>query len=780
MEKKDLDKGIKEYTRHLRNVCADFNKAAKYINLPIKMDAAKQIRAIQSGFNLTKIGSFFYRSDDTGIVHETQLKTAIDCFWQLWTNSSRCGYILGAMQSGKTTTSLVLQWAGPVLYLLTGSRVHPFYLIGSQTSHEDQAKTELTQFLNYYGDIEIKITEGFEKYPPGTNALFARCPTLTIYRQEILKGILADVFTVPQLGDIVHRRVGGNQGVKRIADQCRKATDQGYKPLMFIDEPQYGASDRLIKKGTEVVRRQCVLMQIFERIQHEIGSEIKDHWFVGSSATPFELHDLSKVWEVRQYLTDSYSGYNFFGGRPIDESVTIMPPTSMGLSGFSKFIGLPFLANFSMQVYDGTYKSFNRHAKKIGCKLTKDEYLEEADKNIRETIYRLLKKYAAGKKWPVGICLRAFNNNNRTKELIKRLALDPEKIEVLHYYGSAATGVAVKRAIIRRERPDLPYVIFVTNRARMADAFPVEVCFFMDLAEKTADLNALLQGLLGRACGYNKKSTVVLSDVNKAIIDEYIATDGGLVHNASRHTTIVGGPRRGAVTTILRLKQEMPDPQIRRFFDQIDQVIVKRHIPDGSAIIRDFRQYRKNQVKGFRTGPILQLASELDLFDYIEQQNIRQLLFPHLPPSFKIARATDQIKGPNGSVVKYQIDENVNCRFTFRWYDGDIAIQGGFTTREKSRYMEPTIYVQKLDCKTGKPIDDRLEPNGKRRPGNWRAAMITFPLLESVRELRPGDVAYPNDHCVYQHQMNEEEKNHRDSAVALKKLTRKANKVQDY
>lgn len=769
MDHRQLNTGIKEYTRHLRDVVAAFNNWAKYCNIPLKMDAGRQIKAIQNGFNLAQIASFCSRSDDTGIVHETQLKTAIDCFVELWKRSTRCGHILGAMQSGKTTTSLALQWAGPVLYQLTGSRVHPFYLIGSQTSHEDQTKTELNQFLNYYGSIEIWRTDTDDNSMVELDALFARSPTLTNYRQEVLRGILADVFTVPQLEDIVHRRVGGDQGVKRVADLCRKATAQGYRPLMIIDEPQYGASDTLIKKGDETVRRPCVLVQIFDRIQHEIGSSRNDHWFVGLSATPFELNDLRRVWEVRQYLTESYSGYNIFSGRPISEGISIKSPTTMSLTDFANYIGIPFFAKLSMQAYEGKVSSFDRYAKKIGYEDTREKYLATTDDSLRLAIQRLLRKYAKDKKWPIGICIRAFNNNNRTKSLIDNLKLDPSKIEVLHYYGSAAKGVSIKRAIARREHPDLPYIIFVTNRARMADAFPVQVRFFMDFGDKAGDLNALLQGLLGRACGYNKRSTVILSDANKEIIDAYVATDGALVHKPSRHSVTVGHLRRSAPIRILKLKREMRDAKIQQFFREIDSLIVKKHIPDGTTILRDNKRSKFDQERGFRTGPILQLAEAMGLFDYLEDANIRLALFSQIPSGFKIARAGDHISGPNSSIIKYQLDSQGYCRYTFRWYDGDAAIQGGIVVKGKSPHLEPAVYVEKLDPKTRRAIYDRSATVEKRCPGNWRTFMITFPLLEPVREVHPANIAFPNELCAYDYQMEQDERDIRDKQKTTSK-----------
>jgi hypothetical protein len=63
----------------------------------------------------------------------------------------------------------------------------------------------------------------------------------------------------------------------------------------------------------------------------------------------------------------------------------------------------------------------------------------------------------------------------------------------------------------------------------MGDQFPSDVRYFIELSQKASDLNALLQGLVGRSCGYGKDSLVILSDQNDRILDAYVATHGDYV-----------------------------------------------------------------------------------------------------------------------------------------------------------------------------------------------------------------------------------------------------------
>ena len=56
--------------------------------------------------------------------------------------------------------------------------------------------------------------------------------------------------------------------------------------------------------------------------------------------------------------------------------------------------------------------------------------------------------------------------------------------------------------------------------------------------------------------------------------------------------------------------------------------------------------------------------------------------------------------------------------------------------------------MRKFDPDTGQIIDDK-RLNGEvvdrrdRRPGLWRAEMVTLPLVTSVRELQAGQATYP-------------------------------------
>lgn len=615
--------------------------------------------------------------------------------------------------------------------------------------------------MAYYGDVNLGLAPDVAA-TKGLDPWFERGPSLSNYRERVLLGALEDYNPVPQLADIVHRRVGGEQSLKKIVELCQRATGKGYRPLMIIDEPQFGASDRVVEGTAGPERRECVLARIFGRIEQALGSTRDDHWFVGLSATPFELNDLQRFWEVRQSLTPAYSGFNIFNGEPISPGVDVSAPATLSLSHFAEETGVEFLANVSMAAYDGKPSAFARHARRIGYDGDQEQFRAETECALREAIYHLLEKYRDDADGPVGFCIRAFNDNRKTRALIDRLALDPERIDIVDYYGSDMGGVSVKRAISRRGRPDLPYLVLVTNRARMADAFPKQVRFFMDLAQKASDLNALLQGLLGRACGYNKQSTVVLSDANAEIVRAYVATNGGYVHKTSRHSVAVGGGfRRGAPTGMLKLLVEMEDDKIQQFFERINTEVVSV-IPPG----RKMKVPRATKA-GFRMGPILRIAEDLGLFDHVEDPAVRAVLYPEFVSGFKVARRGDKVRhARSGTELTYVADTAGNCRYTFRHTSRGDAARGGAAGRAKGakdvgQHIEPTVYIEKYDPSTGAVIAaDQVEMEG-----HWRAFMVTFPLREPVRGVSVAEVAYPISASPYDSWMTDPERAARDSDI---------------
>ncbi len=156
----DVQRGVNEYVAHLEKIARVFTEHAQELGLGVRLDAAGAIQAVKGGTGFARVMRFCGRPDDSGVIHDSQLMTALDCVGELLTSPQHNGLVLGAMQSGKTTSlAFAFQFAGPIVYLLTGRCLYPIYLITSHTSQEDQTKIEIARFLDFYGELSVAVDD---------------------------------------------------------------------------------------------------------------------------------------------------------------------------------------------------------------------------------------------------------------------------------------------------------------------------------------------------------------------------------------------------------------------------------------------------------------------------------------------------------------------------------------------------------------------------------------------------------------------------------------------
>ena len=153
----DVHQRVAQYGDHLQDITRVFNDHARDLGLGVRLDPKGAIAGVKAGTGVSRVMRFCERADDSGVLHDSQLMTALNCIGELLTSPRKNGLVLGAMQSGKTTTSLALQFAGPVVYLLAGRCLYPIYLITSHTSQEDQTKIEIARFLDFYGELMVVV-----------------------------------------------------------------------------------------------------------------------------------------------------------------------------------------------------------------------------------------------------------------------------------------------------------------------------------------------------------------------------------------------------------------------------------------------------------------------------------------------------------------------------------------------------------------------------------------------------------------------------------------------
>jgi hypothetical protein len=765
MNQKTVQRQIAEFVRHLEEVEQAFNAQADLRRLGVRLDVSDLVQQTKRGRHHRKILSFF-SADRPGVLYREQIVTAVDAIVELIESPYNLGLVLGALQSGKTTTALALQFAGPAIYLVTGQRVFPFYLTTNQNSHEEQLRNELAHFIKYYGGIDV-VFEGMrcqlKNYLRGhrPDPVFDMSPNLDTYREVILQGNqqFQDIFKPATLDDLIHKRVRGT-AIRRLAQSCRRMVKAGFTPLMIVDEPQFGASDRLIRVGggTQVV--DCLLTQIDKELRASIGEDADNVKAIGLSATPFEVHALQRVWTVFQRLGSGYRGFNDFGGQPIDPTVKIAPPNTLSISDAATQYGIPFLRMVNPSAY-ARARSFTSFVGRTGYSGSWYQYQQQCVDAVRDLVLALA---SAGD--PVGICLRAINDNGSTEQLLSDLRLPANTIEVVKFYGSGGQGMTVKQAIAARQRPDLPYLFLVTSKARMGDQFPSDVRYFIDFSQRASDLNSLLQGLVGRACGYGKQSTVILSDHNNGVLEQYVATHGDYVTKPSRHSIVAGGAGSLDFRRQLTVNRDPSDPVLEAFFQDLDRQVVQPNVPAG----KDLRP--KRAPKGGRRGPVLLIAEKHNVFDHIETASFKQSNLKHVMGTPEIVRRKDTVTLdlPGGKTVqgKYLTDQAGGCRYNFRnaQYAGRGGVKGRGTGRRDASnvalnagILEPSLGLQKCDPTTGAALDT------KNAAGVWVVSSITVPL-KSPCLMGWGDVSsrvsLPGRNCVYDKYMTKRERAKRD------------------
>jgi len=96
----------------------------------------------------------------------------------------------------------------------------------------------------------------------------------------------------------------------------------------------------------------------------------------------------------------------------------------------------------------------------------------------------------------------------------------------------------------------------------------------------------------------------------------------------------------------------------------------------------------------YRTGPILNIARELELFEHVEAPANRACLFPQIPGGFNVVRAGElERHGPaGGEPLSDQLGDGVAAASTFSGLVEKIArtaVSRG--ARDTGQHLEPTI-----------------------------------------------------------------------------------------
>jgi hypothetical protein len=771
-EEADPKERVRAFRDHLRAVAKAFNDASTRCGLGVLISSKAAEAALEStGYD----AALKYSGDGSGEgeLHAEQIATAVEATAKILGDKRQAGLIQGAMQSGKTTTSLALQFAAPAYYIVTGQPLYPVYLLTVHTSQAEQTRNEFERFLLFYRHLHFVPDSVPARILPLVdasilNADFRFAPSLHIYREYVLRSAFSDLFSASASPEeFVARRTRG-KAIGLIADRIQAIVREHFKPVMIIDEPQFGVMDRIVPdpRTGELTTKPTVFKQIFREIEERLAIEPNEHCLVALSATPYEMYDVDAIWTVHQQLGKGYCGYNFIAGAAIDETQQIVPPNVLSLAEFAQSVGIPDLSRVNVAAIDRPSR-FEKLRGKLGIpdEVDHEKYRQQCVFALRGALLALVEREDSP---DFGICVRAKNQNEFARELARQLELDGV-YEVLQYNGSEASGRSVKRIVASRTRKDIPYLLLVTNRARMGDAFPRSARYFIELAERFSDMNAMFQGFLGRACGYNKSTTVIVSETNAALIRDIVYVNGRYIYKPSQGSIIVGMSRRGRPTTLFVLRRDDADPVLAEFFKRIDRFVSQRLIATRDSKLRSRRSIGGDETTQY--APLLTDAAELGVFERIEDPSSG---IAHELPGVSLLRPGQTVES-TGAVtddMTFLLNSAGGCRVTLRENVGSFAtggvrargkLGGGSEREGQQMHLEPQILLRKHDPGTGEIISDRKA--AERKIGDWRPFAVVLPLKRPVRPLIPGEGTLPLDRTIFDAWLDDDQRRQRDAAV---------------
>lgn len=726
----------------------DFNLYAAREGLGLSVNARALKARVRGGYHAPVI-AYFDGSETGGRIYDNQIETFARVHAALLRDPVSPHLILGAMQSGKTGSAILLTIHALAFYLMTGIPLSPLYLLPDFLGQEAQTGTELERFMLFYGLLEFRFDRTtFTAIPtcagdewdamghppalcttsPVLDRGFAKTPNLRTYLEAVLH--------VAQARDLIVRRSKGSAPLDR---QMARMQAHDLVPLPILDEVQYGAV------GTN--GRASLTKRIKDRLE-AVSVNGRAPRYVCASATPFVEKGKAVMKTVWQRLPANYSGIVHFLGDAYPGHEQARPLPVYGFSAFAEAHDLPMLRQINLGHYAkaasgrldlAAFRAWGREvgyiAGNVRTTLVAKAYVDFVEDGLGAIVRKLarMEDGLAANGRPRGLCLRLRNNNAAATKLLARLNLEAHGIDVVRFFGKL-DGRSLRQVIATRARPDLPYLVVVTARARMADAFPAEVEHFIDCVDKTADYNALLQGFVGRAMGANKTSTVILTDENATVLHDYVATRGSLQIPATPHGHNVGATTPARETTVYRVKRG-DHPRTDAFLDEIQHRIVDRCIRTQAGA--KFPRLERRQLDHLYGRSVdlhvnlLALVRDFGLNDLIREQPA--LIMGGFAGTARIAGALDQVRHPDGTLYGYVCDPT----------DPDFIKIGLRTTDAKDgRGWRTDVFrkgreASELDRLHNKPRAlDHLEPSLGLTPtetGLYRLDYVDLPLATSVR-----------------------------------------------
>lgn len=757
-----------ELQKHITMFAEWFNDAAALSGMGITLDPAKAVRQIEAAGNMRLRQLLGALSEHR--VHKEQVQTAVGVIAETIANPGASGIVLGALQSGKTGTAFMTLFAAPVHYLKSKVSYVPLFMTTNQNSHLMQTQKAMRSFFDLYGEINI-VSNGvahslIDYYAQSGSDLSEAEDETSITLHDYTARMVDEIYPgTDPIDSIIQgmtvKRVPGEIS-RKVRQHCQRARELGHGVMLIVDEPQFGASNQIRRDGTEV---QCLLSRAFAEIDEDFFSPLTPNFMVGLSATPFDTASLDNLWLVRQKLNPHYVGPNFFGGEMIDPTVETRMPKVMSFDEVAKkrdldwFSEMPFLIGATRNPSRQNFKALKSDAEGVKKEMNSLERRQKGADLLRDLLGKTLQEKQKGSSEPVGALLRIANNKNLTEDVLDAMGVDDPEFpyNVIRFYNSNGD---IKPLIWKATQNDKrPYLVVTVGKGRMGDAFPGSTIMGIDLSHAATDMNALLQGVFGRMCGYGKRKPLVI--VSKQAKDMLVQYEDNLgVTEDFKHSkhvkmsTIEKG--RNQQESFFMITDEMisadtPDSPLRAFRADVISYLEKQKLAKETSSAMVPR--RDNQFSN-----LPELMAKHGIVEYIKANSMR--LDPELRDAACIVPVgqSSKYRRRDGTMadIAYTLNDAGECMTLVTKVDYSSsenahktgrslgrALSEGLTSKGKTKRealprggrgrrddgILPVITVKKVDGR-GNPV-----------PGNATGRFVfdgfIFHLEEKVRRYRP-------------------------------------------
>jgi hypothetical protein len=647
------------------------------------------------------VGAWRNRAFQSGFLYESNVKDFCHVLMVMQvTGKSITG--LGDMQSGKTTTLISFQQLGPAIYTLTrgmqkrGEAITPlaYWPIIStpnSCSLEDESVYANNNFLALYGmmiwsdsktsgvntdlDHNTSTLLGYDEYVLARNRGDA-CVTLDL-KNKIMR---RSVQEMDKLHTLLQERVLDNLDAGGTPRNCSFRSEF----LLFLDEGDQGATD---DEKKQIKSLQARLMDKHLRYPgsdgtrslHEICHDpTKYSRVILVSASPWTSITQSITQDlncelVNLTLGEGYCGFNKFNCEMIDSSQKKVTPPIIGdfdnIPGAGKVMGRNGYKVNAFTLLDPN--AYGNPSKLLDLQnREKDSHISrmkpnEYDKWFIETLAKTINTLA--KSGTVVIRLR--NNNSDTDsivEALKKLRLDSHIASGSWMGKEKGTAIEFIHKLQKEGNGNKTAVVFVTGRGRRGDPFG-NVRNFIEFAKESMALASMQQGLLGRACGYNKiidgiPPTVWFNIVEANEIRTFYANNANPACSRKKpHSTcdLVGPSPRHLGTTVgvgWGLHDKV-DVYMERFNAMLPRIL-KNELRDNNAVLR----YSTAEIRA--SGIDVKTRKKETYFpvfdgniaDYLQESQIAKQLMP-----------TDRITLCPSTDYRFHTEFPSYCDVSFDW-----------------------------------------------------------------------------------------------------------------